>query len=453
MKMYNLIMALVVTLAAVSCRNDELEEIVTENDDEVVEVEIETPDWTESTHSNQVDPNYSVVFPDDKVLRLDITLSSENWSSMQSDLAVNLGNSGGPGGGPGGADLDFTPIWVPCTIEFEGKEWYKAGIRYKGNSSLQNAYRSNSDKYPFKLDFDEFEDNYPAIKNQRFYGFKQLNLSNNFDDRSFMKEKVAADLFREFGVPAARTAFVAVYLKRSGGSEFLGMYTLVEEVDDSVIETQFADDKGNLYKPDGTAASFAQGSYNTSDMDKKSNEDENDFSDVRALYDVLHNSNRTNNSTQWQSDLEEVFDVDHFLKYLAANNVIQNWDTYGNMTHNYFLYNNEGKLTWIPWDNNEAFQVGKMGGAISLSTSEVGSDWPIIRYIMDVPSYESAYRSYLKDFTSEVYEPSRMSTLLDTYQNLIDSYASQEYSSFGSYVQSLKSHVSARQQAVNAFIN
>ena len=94
---------------------------------------------------------------------------------MQADLDVNLGSTGGPGG----IELDFTPLWVPSTVEFDGKEWYQVGIRYKGNSTLLNAERSNTDKYPFKLDFDEFEDTYPAIENQRFFGFKQLNLSSN----------------------------------------------------------------------------------------------------------------------------------------------------------------------------------------------------------------------------------------------------------------------------------
>ena len=120
-------------------------------------------------------------------------------------------------------------------------------------------------------------------------------------------KKVAADLFREFGVQSAHTAFAAVYLDRGNGSQFVGMYTLIEEVDDTVIDTQFANLDGNLYKPDGTAASFASGTYNTTDMDKKNNEDENDYSDVKALYDVLHSSTRTSNSTQWQADLESIF--------------------------------------------------------------------------------------------------------------------------------------------------
>ena len=68
----------------------------------------------------------------------------------------------------------------------------------------------------------------------------------------------------------------------------------------------------------------------------------------------------------WRTSLEQVFNTDQFLKWLAVNTTIQNWDTYGRMTHNYYLYNNpqNNQLTWIPWDNNEALQTGKQGGAI-----------------------------------------------------------------------------------------
>ena len=77
---------------------------------------------------------------------------------------------------------------------------------------------------------------------------------------------------------------------------------------------------------------------------------------------------RISNAEAWRAGLEAVFDVDGFLNWLAVNTVIQNWDTYGLMSHNYYLYNDpiSGLLTWIPWDNNEAFKTGNMRTALSL---------------------------------------------------------------------------------------
>lgn len=412
------------------------------------DTELSIPDWTTQTHSNDVAPNYDVVFEEQTIKQLHIQISESNWEAMQTDLDNNMSTMIGPG-----AEVDFDPVWVPATITFEGIDWYKVGIRYKGNSTLRNAYQSNTEKYPFKLDFDEFEDDFPQIKNQRFYGFKQLNLSSNDSDGSLMREKVASDLFRTFGVPSARTAFYAVYLDRGNGSQFIGVYTLVEEVDDSVPDSQFPDDNGNLYKPDGDAASFASGTYDESEFDLKTNEDEADFSDVKSLYDILHNSSRTTDPEQWKADLEAIFDVDGFLKYLAVNNTIQNWDTYGVMTHNYFLYNNEGLLSWIPWDNNESFQEGKQSGALSFGMSEVSSNWPLISYLIQIDEYETMYTHYVNEFAATVFDSDEMSTLLNSYKTLIESYATQENSGFSSDVNSLISYIATRNSAAKSFAN
>lgn len=423
------------------------------------EIDRLNPDWTDESHSNDVAPDYQVVFPEERLLRLDITIAEENWAAMQEDVAALLGSTGGPGGmgGPGGQPVEATtsdedPMWSEATIQFEGMEWQHVGIRYKGNSSLQNAYSSGGDKYPFKLDFDEWEDDYPSVDDQRFFGFKQLNLGSNYDDQSSMREKVAADLFRSFGVPSAHTSFCEVYLDRGEGPTFIGLYTLVEEVDDTVLEDQFTDPDGNLFKPDGTGASFAAGTYNEAEMELKTNEDAADYSDVKALYDALHADSRTSDVESFQAGLEAVFDVDSYLRYLAVNQVIQNWDTYGVMTHNFYLYNDGGRFVWIPWDNNEAFSDGKMGGALSLSLDEVSDQWPFIRYVLDVPAYESLYQEYVAEFSADVFSSEKMSALYDTHAAVISEPASNETPQFENAVSTLKSHVEQRTSAVQAYL-
>ena len=461
-----------ITLSAIflnSCRDadllDELSETASDSTDLV-----DYPDWSEETHGNSALPDYGIVFNQNEVLRLDITISSSDWTLMQANLSDILGTGfypGPGGGGPGGGgigDVDVDdPDFFPCSIHFNGIEWYHVGIRYKGNSSLRSTYQSGNKKLSFKLDFDEFEDDYPGIKNQRFFGFKQLNLNNNFDDQSLMREKVGADMFREFGLISAQTAFCVVYIDNGSGSQYYGVYALVEEVDDTVIETQLGDFSGNLYKPDGSAASFAQGTFDPDEMYLKNNGTQSNYSDVEGFYTVLNSSLRTTELENWKNNLEAVFNVDVFMKWLAANTAIQNWDTYGLMTHNYYLYNNpdEGKLNWIPWDNNEAFQVGKQGGALSLSFSEVGNYWPLIRYLVDVGEYETKYKTYLNEFIQGVFEPSRMIDTYTRYYELLKDFAYAEEtgytfirydSQFDTAVSALKSHVQERNNEVNTYL-
>ena len=190
-------------------------------------------DWTTETHSKEAEPNFDEVFSDTTVKRLDIVVTEDRWESMLDDMTNLYGNFGSGNGSF--SDDDADPVFVPASVFYEDTEWYKVGIRFKGNSSLANTWADGNLKLSFKLDFDEFEDEYPQIDNQRFYGFKKLSLKNNYDDRSMLREKVATDVFRNAGLAASHTAFYTVYVDYGDGPQYFGVYTLVEEIDDTVL--------------------------------------------------------------------------------------------------------------------------------------------------------------------------------------------------------------------------
>ena len=499
--------------------------------------------WGEETHDKSADPNYDVVFPQDQVNRIDITIDPEDWQTMWDDMTELYGEFGAspeggrPGGGerpaqgagappqgdgmpagpgmppqgegmpprgegvppqgegvpagpgvpPQGADeqagqamrpggglprgglgTDQNPVWVPATVEFEGDSWTNVGIRFKGNSSLQRTWGSGTMKLPFKLDFDEFEDDTPEIDDQRFYGFKQLTLASNFDDDSLLREKVTADVFRDAGVPSAHTAFYRVYVDYGEGPLYFGLYTMVEVVDDTVIQDQFEDDGGNVYKPDGNGASFADGTFSEASFDKETNQDEADWSDVLALFDALHAEQRTTDPAAWRDELESVFDVDGFLKWLAVNTVVQNWDTYGTMSHNYYLYNDPatGLLTWIPWDNNEALKAGRGGdrGSLSLDLSGASERWPLVSYLRDDEVYYARYVSYVEETINGAFEPSKMAERYQELHDLIQPYVTGDAgetaghtfltsdAAFDTALEALIDHVYSRYDAAQAFL-
>ena len=418
-------------------------------------------DWTTATHSNSASPNYAVVFNQNVVNRIDIVFTSDEFEAMQDDLADLLASSGTQG-----ADLSRDPMYVAADFYFNGKQWYEVGVRYKGNSSLKRASQMGSKKLPLRLKFDKFEDEYPEIHNQRFYGFKDLSLSSNFDDQSFMREKTAPDLFREIGVPAAQTAFYEIWIDEGDGTpKYYGLYTMVEVVFDTMLEKMFGSNTGNCYKPDGDGAMFSTNGFALSDFEKKTNEEAGDWSDIQELYNVLHSSTRTTNVEQWKSDLEAVFDVDGFLKYLAVNNTIQNWDTYGNMTHNYYLYHDpaDGLIKWIPWDHNEAFKSGQgPRSALSFEMNEVNGNWPLINFLKDIPEYRDIYDQYIDDFINGVFLPSKMNSQYSNMDILISIFATSEVSgytylngaaSYNSAVSTIKSHASQRYSAADAYLD
>jgi len=428
-------------------------------------------DWESDTHSSLAKPNYDIVFNQNKVHRLDIVISEKNWSLMQDNLESILGSSsrntrpvGGPPNG-GGGEMSFseeTPVYVPSDVFYNNVQWYNVGIRFKGNSSLSGSYSRGINKCPFRLEFNYFEDDYPNIKGQTFYGFQQLALANNFDDQSLMREKAATALFREFGVPAPYTAFYELYINIGNGPVYFGLYTMDEIVFDTMLEKQFGSNSGNCYKPENDGAMFSEFGFNTSDFENKTNSSL--WDDVTNMYNILHDVSRTNNVSEWKINLESIFDVDGFLKYLAVNSVIQNWDVYGNMPHNYYLYNDpaDNLLKWIPWDNNEAFQDGKRT-VYQLNYEGIDSEsWPIIPYVLGVSEYEQKYKDYIQDFTQTIFSSSNMQSKYLYYKSLIQESVNAEQeaytflsnsSSFENAIDELINHCSERNQVSFDYIN
>ncbi len=445
------------------CGNSTTETTATTS--EVTDTDFEATDWSEETHSKSADPNFDEVFDDTQVKRFDFVITAERWQSMLDDMSATYGEFGQPSGSPALIDTDEDPVFVPAEVFYNGTRWYRVGIRFKGNSSLQSSWQAGILKLAFKMDFDEYEDDYPQIDNQRFYGFKKFSLKNNYDDESFMREKVSADVFKNAGIAISHTAFYTLYVDHGNGPEYFGLYTLVEEVDNTVIDTQFSSDNGNLYKPEDGSANFVEGTFDSADFTKKTNEVDEDWSDIIALFDALHDSTRITDPAIWRANLEDVFDVDGFLKYLAVNGIIQNWDTYGRMPHNYYLYNNpdNGKLTWIPWDNNEALQDGKLGGSLALNFSDLtSSQWPLIAKIYADDVYRAQYNIYLSEVISNAFESSSIQATYDYYSTLIAPYATAELSGYSflendsdfyNAVNTLKSHATSRATAVSTYLN
>jgi hypothetical protein len=445
--------------------------------------------WTKQTHGKDADPNYSVVFEQGVVKRLDVTIAPDSWQAMLEDMTAKYGKFGEHDGGgeeeiplpPGMADAckdkaagdactvvlgtslsgscasqttacipsgwpeacagkkggeactvslggppapgscvtagatrfclpdppsgegppvgegEFKkdnpdPIYVPCTLSFEGRSWWYVGIRFKGYSSLRRTWQSGSYKLPLRIDTDEFEDEHPEVKNQRFHGFKELSLSNNSFDPSLLREKVVPDLFRQAGVPAPRTAFYRVHIDHGQGPVYFGLYTMIEVPDEPMFGAQFIKKSGNLYKPEGIGATWSK--FDEASFPKKTNEDENDYSDIKAAIAALQASQT--DRPGWRSDLEQVFDAPGFVRWLAVNTVLVNWDTYGNSPQNYYLYGDPGRggrLHWIPWDNNMALSsTGGKAEPLPLDMSSVKREqWPLIGKLIDDPLYHATY--------------------------------------------------------------
>lgn len=245
------------------------------------------------------------------------------------------------------ADLVENPLeenYYAVDVTINGETLSNVALRTKGNNTLTSVASSDSDRYSFKIDFDYFNDG------ENYYGLKKLNLNNNYGDASYMREYISYRIMGEMGIPVPATSYTHITIN---GEEW-GLYLAVEPIDEVFLERTFGDSTGDLYKPDGTGADLV---YRGDDMSEypglvlKTNEETSDGSAVLDLMKALESG----------EGLEDVLDVDEVLRYLAANVALANYDSYlGNTTHNYYLYEQDGRFTIVPWDYNYSF--GGFGG-------------------------------------------------------------------------------------------
>jgi spore coat protein H len=412
--------------------------------------------WSDATHGSSTAPDYAFVFDADVVHALEISIQPTDYAAMQANLETLLGDSaiagggrgvpngagnfpvprgfdggvpnGGPGGfappggdgqlppfgvdagagfGPGSGAINLLaedPMYVPVEVRQDGHVWTRVGMRYKGNSSL--AASGGRGKLPFRLDFDEYEDEHPEVDDQRFYGFDELTFASNWNDDSQLRECFATELLRDRGVPAARCAFYAVSIDVGYGPDYWGLYSMIEDPSDAMIDSQLGGGDGNLYKPDGPGADWTR--FDREGFVKKTNESAGNWSDVERAIAALH-ADRTD-AAAWRRGLEATLDVDRFLAWLAINTSMVNWDTYGSLAHNYYLYGAPelaGKLQWVPWDHNLSMQAGgfgpRGGGGPAIQSAraelfheDVGAQWPLISLLLSDVVYVETYRAKLE---------------------------------------------------------
>jgi spore coat protein H len=398
---------------------------------------IARPDWwSYASHCPQAKADYTELFDATRVRRLDFHIARPIFVEGQSDLDRLIANAGTD-------DLDAmeNPMWMEATLDYDTHRWTGVAVRWKGHASLAGAWSNHIGKLSMAVKLDRYAKD--EIAGQHFFGFTEFTLSDGYKDDSLIRDKVAADVLRAAGVPAPQGSFAQVTIDIGDGPFYLGMYTMIERVDDQMLATQVGTNSGNLYKPWGDAARWppitdsAVPLVSTSLADitahfEKANNQSSDWSDIVAAINVLH-SDRTD-AAAWRAKLESVFDVQMFLKWLATNQVIFNWDAYGCMPHNYYVYADPahgGRFMWLPWDLNEAMAARKHDGCVPGSvmldeivsgSSSVAKSWPLIAAILGEQSYRESYKSALRALLAGPFDADSLKTKMRTYHALIAPY-------------------------------
>ena len=123
-----------------------------------------------------------------------------------------------------------------------------------------------------------------------------------------------------------------------------------------------------------------------------------------------------------------------------------NYDSYtGNMLHNYYLYENDGKLSMLPWDYNLAFggfsgNGGEAGDSDSTSLVNTGIDTPLSgvteearpmwNWIVSNEKYLETYYSIFDSLISGYFESGKFETEIDSLYKMLYPYVEKYPSAF-----------------------
>ena len=302
--------------------------------------------------------------------------------------------------------------YIPCTVSVDGEEFRQVGLRAKGNNS--------------RLD--------------------KFSLDASFQDNSYLKTYLVYDMMEYMGVPAPLRSFVWVTVN---GSPW-GLFLAIEEPEEAFARRNFGADHGQLYKPDYTSLNAENADvalrYVGDDPERYPNIFGNAKFDVGGADQTrLIQALKTLASGE---NLETAVNVDEMLHYFVVQVFVMNWDSYlGHTGHNYFLYEEDGVLSILPWDYNLAFGTYALGMTDPIRDPDVLLNWPIntpargetmlerplYHNLMKNDEYFARYHAYFDQFLAEYLESGRCEAVVRETQALIAPYVEEDPTAFCSY--------------------
>lgn len=379
--------------------------------------------------------------------------------------------------------------YVACKVTIDGESYQNVAIRAKGNTSLTQVAHYGNDRYSFKIEFDHYND---AC---RYHGLDKLSLNNIIQDNTYMKDYLTYQMMGYFGAAAPLCSFA--YITVNG--EDWGLYLAVEGVEDAFLSRNYGKNPGSLYKPDsmkmGGGKGFGEdfrmdewdgealtaengkrqppapgdgfeggpdgapgpggfgggpGTMGSSDVSLIYSDDdydsyENIFTNAKTdvtdadktrLISALKNLNAGENLT-------DTVDIDQVIRYFVVHNFVCNFDSYtGSMIHNYYLYEEDGRLSMIPWDYNLAF--GGFEGSMDaeaivnypIDTPVSGGSTdsrPMLAWIFADETYTQLYHQYFSEFIASFFESDLFEETIDETYAMIAPYVEKDPTKFCTY--------------------
>lgn len=335
--------------------------------------------------------------------------------------------------------------YIPCNLVIDGEYFSHVGIRVKGNNSRRLTQEYGLSRYSLKIEFDQY------ARNNSYYGLDKFSLDSSFQDNSYMKTWIAFDMMEHMGVPTPLCCYTQVTVN----GEYLGLFLAIEEPEEGFAQRVFGPDHGLLYKPDYRSLKEENADVALRYTDDNFSSYDNIFRNAKFIV-TAQDKERLIHSLKILSsgeNLEDAVNVDEVLRYFTVQVFVVNLDSYlGYTGHNYYLYEQDGKISMLPWDYNLAFATYSLGMPNPINDSTLYVNYPIdtpnsgeimlkrplYHNIMQNDTYHQLYHQYFDQFIREYFESGYFETFVSDTQEMIAPYVQNDPTAFCSYEDHIK---------------
>ena len=365
------------------------------------------------------------VFGTAKVVPFHLTMSEKQFAALAPAGGAKFGPSGfgPPRKPPEGTHrntfgVDFP--WAQGDVVFDGKTFKNVGIRYKGNYTYMATAQSLKKSMKFDLN--------KHVDGQKLDGLTMLNFNCGVSDPTKAREALAFAIFREAGVPASRTAFAELTLTVTGkyDKEFVGVYTLVEQVNKVFLKRHFKDGKGMLLKPEGLSGGLAHLGTTWKAYEDRYKPDETPTDEQKKRLIDFTKLISSGSDEEFAREVGSFLNIEAFLKFIAANALLSNLDSYLGYGHNYYLYLVPGtnQFVFIPWDLDLSLATWPAAGTpeqqvdLSINHPHAGQN-KLIDRLFAIKEHKERYLAIIKELTATNFTRMKMFNSLDAIEKAL----------------------------------
>lgn len=365
------------------------------------------------------------VFGTAKVVQLELTMSEKQFAAL---APYGGGGFGPPGFGqprkaPEGTHRNTFGVnfpWAKGDITFDGKTLKDVGIRYKGNYTYMATAQSLKKSMKFDLN--------KHTEGQKLDGLTMVNFHCGVSDPSKAREALSYAIFRDAGVPAPRTAFAELTLTVPGkyDKELVGVYTLTEQVNKPFLKRHYKDGKGMLLKPEGLPGGLAHLGPNWRPYEDRYMPEETPTDEQKKRLIDFTKLINSGSDEDFAKEIGSYLDIEAFLKFIAANALQANLDSYLGYGHNYYLYLVPGtnKFVFIPWDLDLSLATWPAAGTpeqqveLSINHPHAGQN-KLIDRLFAIKEHKEKYLAIIKDLTSTSFTKKKLLEHLDAIEKAL----------------------------------